>query len=379
VHFHRARSNRPSMTAGNAQIEGPRPIARIGGSQDVRSQDEASRFARRGIANRIGRKLLSFYSPVSWKVWNWLPASLRPFSEQVFGEHLHSLVRLHADRRQYVATFFFRNRPEMELVSQIAADRPIGAALHMAVLACSKGAEVYSMAWAIRSVRPDLELRIQAVDISSEIVEFAKRGSYSIGQAGVAGSNGDPSCGDAADITQRDQGASIFNRMTSEEVEAVFDIEKGEAKVRPWLREGITWSEGDAGDPELLDRIGPQDIVVANRFLCHMEPLAAENCLIHLSKLVRMGGHLFVTGIDLDVRTKVAREQGWKPVTQLLKEIHEGDHSILDGWPLEYWGLEPFNQDAPDWRLRYASVFQIGEGAEETAKAYSEAAGHARG
>jgi hypothetical protein len=52
---------------------------------------------------------------------------------------------------------------------------------------------------------------------------------------------------------------------------------------------------------------------------------------------------------------------GWKPVTDLLREIHEGDSSLRMGWPLEYWGLEPFCDDRRDWRIRYASVFQIGE------------------
>jgi hypothetical protein len=30
-------------------------------------------------------------------------------------------------------------------------------------------------------------------------------------------------------------------------------------------------------------------------------------------------------------------------------------------WPLAYWGLEPFSDKRPDWKIRYASAFQIGE------------------
>jgi hypothetical protein len=44
-----------------------------------------------------------------------------------------------------------------------------------------------------------------------------------------------------------------------------------------------------------------------------------------------------------------------------MKDIHEGDPSLRSGWPFEYWGLEPFDDDRPDWKIRYASVFQIGE------------------
>jgi SAM-dependent methyltransferase len=106
----------------------------------------------------------------------------------------------------------------------------------------------------------------------------------------------------------------------------------------------------------------PQDIVVANRFLCHMAPPDAERCLRSIARLVAPGGHLFVSGIDLDVRTKVATELGWKPVPDLLEGIHDGDGSLRADWPCKYWGLEPLDKGRPDWAIRYASAFQVGEG-----------------
>jgi len=39
---------------------------------------------------------------------------------------------------------------------------------------------------------------------------------------------------------------------------------------------------------------------------------------------------------------------------------HEGDVSLKNGWPLEWWALEPSRHNLPGWRIRYASVFQIG-------------------
>jgi hypothetical protein len=82
-----------------------------------------------------------------------------------------------------------------------------------------------------------------------------------------------------------------------------------------------------------------------------------------------------VTGIDLDVRTKVAREEAWIPIADLAREIHEGDTSILAGWPLEYWGLEPFDDRRPDARIRYASVFRVGEATGSRELAGSERSG----
>jgi SAM-dependent methyltransferase len=239
-----------------------------------------------------------------------------------------------------------------------------GSTLKMAVLACSKGAEVYSLLWAIRSALPDLKLSVQAVDISPEIVEFAKRGVYSLEKLDALQSLNHEILTGEKDVTWntcRDQNAPIFERMSGAEVKAMCEVEGDHVKIKPWLREGITWLTGDASDPELVDRLGPQDVVVANRFLCHMVPAAAERCLRNVARLVKPGGYLFVSGIDLDVRTKVALNMGWKPVPEMMKEIHEGDSSLRHGWPLEYWGLEPFSEDRPDWKLRYASVFQIGE------------------
>lgn len=91
-----------------------------------------------------------------------------------------------------------------------------------------------------------------------------------------------------------------------------------------------------------------------------MHPTQAETCLRTLSTLVKPSGYLFVTGVDLDVRSRIARELGWIPVTELINEIHEGDCFLRNDWPLQYWGLGPFDKRRRDWSLRYSSVFQLG-------------------
>ena len=205
---------------------------------------------------------------------------------------------------------------------------------------------------------------MHAVDISQEIVEFAERGVYSRTNTDPETPPNPANASDVSDLvrnTSLHQGAPIFGRLTDAEFEEMFETEGGLVMIRPWLRKGITWLCGDAADPELSSRLGPQDFVVANRFLCHMQPGDAETCLRNIARMVRPGGHIFVSGIDLDVRTKVARSLGWKPVLELIQEIHEGDPSLREGWPLEYWALEPFRDDRPDSSFRYASVFQVGE------------------
>jgi len=294
---------------------------------------------------RVLRKCLGrpFLFVNEW-VWNHLPSSLtmaRPMS--VYGTFLHALVRLQAARKQYHGTFFFRNRPELELIRSLSNQRPHGFTLRIAVLACSNGAEVYSILWTIRSARPDLKVIVCGVDISNEILEIARKGIYSL---------------EADELV----GSPILERLTEEEMRAMFDREKGRIRIKSWIKEGIKWQVADAGDPKLARLLGgQQDIVVANKFLCHMNPPDAERCLRNVANLVNPGGHLFVSGIDLDIRTKVALDLGWTPVQDLLEEIHNGDVSVRRDWPWKYWGLEPFNSKRRDRSVRYASAFQLGQ------------------
>jgi len=297
-------------------------------------------------------------------IWRHLPAFLvssRP--ARAYGAHLHTLIQLRATRTQSVGTFFFRNRPELDLLVRLLDQKAKGSILDVAVLACSKGSEVYSISCAIRRSRPDLNVRLHALDIDRDILEFAKEGVYSLKTTNGSRALDPSSLAQVADVavkTFRDQNTSIFERMSSEEIEAMFHPEGGLLKVKPQFREGIVWQIGDARDPNLVRVVGLQDVVFANRFLCHMPREEAEACLRNLARLVKPGGYVFVSGVDLDVRSKVARDLGWRPVTELIREIHEGDSSLRRGWPLEYWGLEPFDQCRGDWKMRYAAVFQCG-------------------
>jgi SAM-dependent methyltransferase len=260
-----------------------------------------------------------------------------------YGTILHKIVCHRPDRRQFTGTFFFRNRPQLELMRRLTGQKPAGSTLNIAILGCSIGAEIYSILSTIRAAWPDLSVSVCAVDNSAEVMNVAKEAVYTSQLCDFVGS-------------------SIFERMTEEEVEEVFESNGGgAARVRSWLREGITWRLGDAGDPHLIRVIEPQDMVVASNFLCHMEPAEAENCLRNIARIVKPGGHLFLTGIDLDVRAKVARELGWRPVLELIEEIHDGDPSVRRDWPCAWWGLEPLDKKRADWQMRYASAFRLNE------------------
>jgi chemotaxis methyl-accepting protein methylase len=291
----------------------------------------------------FGKSPASFYLRLNKRMWKHLPSRVRNlYPVRSYTAWLHTLICLRARRQQFFGTFFLRNRPALELMRRLAQRKAHGSTLRIAVLGCSIGAEVYSILWTIRSARPDLKVRLDAVDISKEIVSFAEKGIY------------------APDTSQM-VNASIFERLTETEKAEMFDWEGDQAKVKSWLREGITWQLRDASDPELINILGPREMVVASNFLCHMTPPDGEKCLRNIAQLVSPGGHLFVSGVDLAVRTKVAVDLGWEPVPELMAEIHNGDPSVRADWPWEWWGLEPVNRRRRDWQTRYAAVFRIAD------------------
>jgi chemotaxis methyl-accepting protein methylase len=293
----------------------------------------------------FGKSPVRFYFRVSQKLLENLPKSLaasRPL--RAYAAFVNKLVRAKGDRTQGLGTCFLRNRPGLELMRRLVDRKKQGDSVKIAVLGCSAGAEVYSIAWKIRSARPDLSLHIHATDISRDVLEFARGGVYPIKPSAESSHLSDP---------------AVLERMSKPEVEDFFDLEDDVIRVKPWIKDGITWSVGDVGDPSIVERLGTYDIVVSNNFLCHMEPGQAERCLRNIARLVTPQGYLFVSGIDLDVRTKVARELAWRPVEELLEEVHNGDKWLRQLWPGHYAGLEPLDKGNPIWKLRYAAVFEL--------------------
>jgi len=286
------------------------------------------------------KRAIAYFLKLNRGVWERLPSNVRRGRlARLYGSWLHALVRQSVRRQQYLGTFFLRNRPALELMRRLAEQRFNRATLRIAVLGCSVGAEVYSILWVLRSSCRHRTVTVTAVDISEETLGIAKEGVYGAGTSQLVG-------------------ASIFERLTKNEMAGMFDWDEDQARVKPWLKEGISWELGDAGDPKFVERLGRYDIVVASNFLCHMAPAEADKCLRNVARLVAPGGYLFVSGVDLDVRTQVALDLGWEPVPDLLAQIHNGDPSVCADWPWHWWGLEPFNQQKRDWRIRYAAVFR---------------------
>ncbi|HTW78155.1 MAG TPA: CheR family methyltransferase [Terracidiphilus sp.] len=312
---------------------------------DVTAREEGSLPGHEPLLTRLVRKRIAGKSPLDGflglnrRLWNHIPADAAGRGLiRLYGSFVHSLAR-RAPREQAFATHFLRNRPGLKLIQSLVDSKKSGEKVQIAVLGCSFGAEAYSIAWSILSARPDLELVLSAVDISAHAVDFARRGVYGL-------TNSEPTT------------PAIFDRMSPAEKESFFDIDGESWTVKQWIKDAIRWNVCDVGEPETLEKLGEQDLVVANNFLCHMMPQTADRCLRNIARLVGPNGYLYVSGIDLDVRTKVMQDLGWKPVRDLLEEIHNGDPVMPDHWPFAYAGLEPIDKRRADWVTRYAAVFQ---------------------
>lgn len=327
------------------------------------SLNDASLWTRLVKLRVLGKSVTNAFLRVNRYVWDILPPSLirlRPIDG--YGQFLHSLARTNGVRAQALNTFFLRNRPELELIRRLVSSKKNGDTVRIAVLGCSTGAEVYSIAWTIRTARPDLKLIMQAVDISDEAVKFGRRGVYPLNARMAL--NGVQDCMAAGrwrvgTTSSEVVDSEIFERLTPAEKAELFDAHEDAAAIKDWLKEGINWYVADVREPEILNRMDLQDIVVASNFLCHMEQSEAERCLRNIARLVGPQGYLFVSGIDLDVRERVAQQLGWEPLTELLEEIHDGDSCLRGQWPFLYGGLEPLNKRRPDWKIRYAAAFRL--------------------
>ena len=297
----------------------------------------------RGVTDAVARRFQLVFLRVNRPVWNRLPPRLRTTRlVRAYGSCLHAVVRRRASREMYLGTMFLRNRPALEQMRRLAYTRASGSTLRIAVLGCSVGVEVYSILWTIRSARPDLSVEIQGIDVSEEALSIAERGIFGPRES---------------DFVHW----PLFERMTDQERQEMFDWDGDGGRVKPWLRIGISWRLADACDPGLAALLGPQDLVVASNFLCHLDGPTAETCLRSLSRLAAPGGHLVVLGVDLDIRSQVALDLGWQPLEELLEEVHDGDPVLRADWPWHWWGLEPLDRSRSDWRLRYASVFRVGQ------------------
>ena len=271
----------------------------------------------------------------SRRIWGAFPVSWRVrWPLRAYGGFLQRLARLRQARAQSSWTCFLRNRAEIAYIGALGRAVRDGGRLSVAIFGCSTGAEAFSASYALRDSAGRIAIEIHASDISPANVAAAQAGRFAAGGPELEG-------------------------LSAAEIVALFEpSEDGSLLVRePW-RAPVRFAVADAMDPALARDVGTHDIVIANKFLCHMPEEAARRCLRNIVGTVRPGGVLLVSGVDLDVRSAIARDLGLIPDEAALAALHDGDITLRRGWPFDYWGLEPLDRAKADYAFRYAAAFR---------------------
>ena len=265
--------------------------------------------------------------------WNGLSPRVRSWkSMQQLGRWINRRARRVQPRGGGCFTRFFRNMPQLELARDLLLEKPGGPPVKVLSLGCSTGAELYSLLWLIRTARPALGVQALGIDSEEECIQAASRGVYPFRVVEVA---------EVSDTSH----------------ERLFTSERKTLVVQDWLKDAVTWEVGDACSSDLVARFGHHDLVLANNFLCQMSPEGAEDCLRNLAQLVAPTGYLVVSGVDLDLRSRILEGLGFVPVTTKCADIHAAEDRHA-AWPLYSWGLEPMDRTRHDWAARYATVFR---------------------
>ncbi|WFU11967.1 CheR family methyltransferase (plasmid) [Rhizobium sp. CB3090] len=281
--------------------------------------------------------------------WEAIPSPIRrtPFMFRT-GRYIYRRFTRNTVRVQSHYTHFMRNPPLLSVIGALASGYPRNGDVKVASIGCSTGAELYSVLFAIKRARSDLHLTAHGADISDTVVEVARRGVY---YPDVPAAEGSLYAAGRPEVASADVPALV---------EILEPLPDGSLRVKEWLRQGITWLTADATDGGLLDLVGRQHFLLANNFMGPMDDLMAERCLRNMTRLVAPGGYLVVDGIDLDVKTKVLKASGFRPVLTRQHEIWVSEES-KSGWPWLRWAREPLDSSAPDCAWRYSVIFHFGD------------------
>ena len=234
-------------------------------------------------------------------------------------------------------TCFFRGPSQLQLLSGPILDLVgRGERLEILLLACSNGAEAYTIASWLITHAPDLDFRIRASDLHASMVSRAQEGQYS-----------------ASEVLHSPY-------MTPDFLESTFVPSGDGYRVRPEVRARVEFSQASLLDgPELLRQFGTASIVIAQNVLFHLDKADAEVAFNGLVNLTAPGGVLMVEGMELDQRERLSAAHGLDPITHNQRRIYmETRIHTPPKWWNYYWGTEPYISLRQNSKRRYATAFQ---------------------
>ncbi|MFZ3064381.1 MAG: CheR family methyltransferase [Nitrospirota bacterium] len=250
----------------------------------------------------------------------------------------HRMVLLLSNRNNSTFTGFLRLPTQFEALTgpviNFLLKDGMTKSLKITVIGCSNGAEVYTIASVLKNRLPKLMFAINAYDIDKEMISKARTACY--------------------------QQQEVFNNkvITDTFINSTFNIEKGLYIVKKDIACLVRFDVVDVLNSNLKGITGISDIVFAQNFIFHMRRKTAKAAFNNVCSILNSKAVLFIDGIDIDIRLKLAKRNNLEPLEYKIEEIHnEAMMARGVGWPYSYWGLEPFSMSDKDWKRRYSTIF----------------------
>ena len=258
-----------------------------------------------------------------------------------YGMYRHRALLRNGERSStHTYTCFYRAPAQLRALSGPVLDflgnpQRSGERLDILLMACSSGAEVYTIAsWLMRQL-PGLNFHIHASDLHDELVEYARAGKYTADQ-----------------VLHSEYIDQPFIDGTFEQVD-------GSYVVRPEIRARTSFRQANLLDGDgLRKHFGQAPLVIAQNVLFHLTPSQATTAFENLVSLMTPRAALLVEGMDLDLRSECTARHGLRPLTTDARQIYEETrvHTPRDWWNY-YWGVEPYTPFHPDRERRYATIY----------------------
>ncbi len=239
-------------------------------------------------------------------------------------------------------TRFYRNPHQFDAllgpVLEFLTPEALGRPLRIVVLACSTGAEPYSVCSTLLNQRPDISFEILASDINAENVNVCEKGVYR-----------------EEDVLKNELLPEWFVERTFEKRN---DAEGVNYVVRPEIRRRITFATLDALQPDILEKTGKADVLFLQNVLFNLTPDVSAPLFANALKILAEKAVVFLDGMDINQRPILTAEAGLTPLDYEIETIHKEVWRIRkDGWPGLYWGIEPYWPYRNDTLQRYATIY----------------------
>lgn len=257
-----------------------------------------------------------------------------------YGLYRHALLRRGERLSTHTWTCFYRAPAQLRALSGpvlefLGNPQQSGERLNILLMACSSGAEVYTIAsWLMQQV-PKLDFHIYASDLHEELVNYARAGKYT-----------------SDEVLHSDYISQPF-------IEATFEQRDGGYVVRPEIRARTSFRQANLLDGDGLRKsFEKAPLVIAQNVLFHLPPPQATTAFENIVSLMTPHAALLLEGMDLGLRSNMTARHGLRPLPYDVRQIYEETrvHTPRDWWNY-YWGMEPYTPFHPDRERRYATIF----------------------